>query len=83
MSSKHDHAMRNLMILGAGLAAGLGFERAIGLCKPLPSSKPYLIEPTEADKARMAAAEAKRQRRAAKRLAEIGKQMDTDKGGKE
>jgi hypothetical protein len=63
-------AGHNMNVLGAGLAAGLPLDMLTGLCVPLDRSTPPAPAPlSEGDQHAMAAAEAKRQRRAAKRQA--------------
>jgi hypothetical protein len=63
-------AGHNINVLGAGLAAGLPLDMLTGLCVPLDRAKPPKPAPlTEGDKHAMAAAETKRERRAAKRQA--------------
>lgn len=63
-------AGHNINVLGTGLAAGLPLDMLTGLCIPLDRAK--LTTPaslTEGDQHAMAAAVAKRERRAAKRQA--------------
>jgi hypothetical protein len=59
-----DQAMKNLKIIGSGLSAGLPIELATLFCKPLarPAKQERVL--SEQDRQRIAAAEAKRQRRA-------------------
>lgn len=61
-------ARHNVAVIGAGLAAGLPVELASSLCIPLDRATPRAPAPlTDEDRRRLAAASAKRQRRAAKR----------------
>lgn len=64
-------ARENLVVLTAGLAAGLSVEQASAMCTPLSKAPSIVRQLTNLDRERMDAAERKRQRRAAKRCAEV------------
>lgn len=57
----------NIALLSAGLASGLSVEQASDMCIPIDRPVPRVKELTNADHQRIAAAEAKRTRKAAKR----------------
>lgn len=68
-------ASHNINVLGAGLAAGLPMDMLTDMCVPLDRAKPPVSAPlTEGDRTAIAAAEAKRERRAAKLLARAATQ---------
>ena len=74
-------AGHNMKVLGAGLAAGLPLDMLTGLCVPLDRAKPPTPESlSEGDQHAMAAAVAKRERRAAKRQVRAA-QLDGDQEG--
>lgn len=73
-------AGHNMNVLSAGLMAGLPLDRAIDMCIPLNRGLPQLPAPlTERDTQALSAAEAKRERRAAKRQARAA-QLDGGQG---
>ena len=76
-------AGHNINVLGVGLAAGLPLDMLTGLCVPLDRVKPQVQTPlTEHDTHALSAAEAKRERRAAKRQARAA-QLDGGQEGSE
>jgi hypothetical protein len=73
-------ASHNINVLGAGLAVGLPLDMLTGMCIPLDRAKAPTPAPlTEGDQYAMAAADAKRERRAAKRKARAA-QLDGGQG---
>lgn len=73
-------AGHNMNVLSAALMAGLPLDRAIDMCIPLNRVLPQLPAPlTERDTQALSAAEAKRQRRAAKRQTQAA-QLDGGQG---
>ena len=73
-------ASHNINVLGAGLAVGLPLDMLTGTCIPLDRAKAPTPAPlTKGDQHAMAAADAKRERRAAKRKARAA-QLDGGQG---
>jgi hypothetical protein len=60
-------ASHNITVLAAGLAAGMSIEQASSMCIPLTRPEPRARALTDEDRRRIAVAEDKRNRRAAKR----------------
>jgi hypothetical protein len=68
-SIKEKLITHNIAVLGPGLSAGLSIDLLAPMCIPLGDSKPVAPkELSDQDKQRIEAAEAKRQRRAEKRI---------------